>query len=74
VSLHSDDFLAGAMAFWQSRTERELKREDARQIAENLSGFFQVLTEWDAAAKERPQATHDGRQHRNEAIQTAQEQ
>src|SRR5215475_1014575 len=32
--------------FWRSRLERELSREDARQIAENATGFFSVLYEW----------------------------
>jgi hypothetical protein len=73
VGLHSDKFLDEAVAFWQSQTERELKREDARQIAENLSGFFQVLSDWDEAEKERPQAS-GGRKRRNGAIQAAREQ
>ena len=31
---------------WQPRTPRRLSNEDAREIAENLSGFFAVLAEW----------------------------
>lgn len=33
---------------WQSSASRSLTGEDAREIASNLSGFFQVLAEWDA--------------------------
>ncbi len=37
------------LEFWQSRSEERLTRESARQIVANISGFFQVLAEWDAA-------------------------
>lgn len=32
---------------WQRRVGRQLSDEDARQIRENLCGFFRVLAEWD---------------------------
>jgi hypothetical protein len=48
VNRLSDKFLDETIKFWQPRMRRELSREDARQIAENLSGFFRVLLEWDA--------------------------
>ncbi len=31
---------------WQSRHDRDLSREDARQIVENVTGFFSILAEW----------------------------
>jgi hypothetical protein len=31
---------------WQSRTARPIGKEDAREITENLTGFFTILTEW----------------------------
>ncbi len=34
---------------WQPRLGRDLSREDARQIAENVTGFFAVLAEWSRA-------------------------
>jgi len=37
---------------WQPRTPRTLTTEDARQIAENVVGFFGVLLEWEAAESE----------------------
>ena len=37
---------------WQARLGRDLSREDARQITENVTGFFAVLAEWSRA--ERP--------------------
>jgi hypothetical protein len=33
---------------WQPLYQRQLSREDARQIAENLTGFFRVLLRWKA--------------------------
>ena len=33
-------------AFWASRLKHDVSREDGRQIAENVSGFFDVLAEW----------------------------
>jgi hypothetical protein len=35
---------------WQTRSRRELSREDAREIAENISGFFSVLNDWSAGS------------------------
>ena len=32
--------------FWQSRSSKELNDEDIRQINENLTGFFSVLSQW----------------------------
>lgn len=32
--------------FWQARTERTLTAEDSRQIRDNLTGFFEILNEW----------------------------
>ncbi len=35
---------------WQPRIQRKLTNEDARQIAENVTGFFAILAEWSQAA------------------------
>jgi len=34
------------IAVWQPRTQRRLSHEDAREITENLTGFFSVLAKW----------------------------
>ena len=39
---HVDDTLA----VWQRRSRRQLSREDAREIVENITGFFTILAEW----------------------------
>jgi hypothetical protein len=54
---HEPDFLDETREFWQRRSPRRLSREDARQIADNVSGFFRVLQEWDAS--ERRHGTQD---------------
>jgi len=34
-------------SFWGRKTGRILSREDAREILANVTGFFQLLDEWD---------------------------
>ena len=38
---------------WQPLAGRALSDEDARQIAERVTGFFSVLLEWQAAERDR---------------------
>jgi hypothetical protein len=42
----SDNLIDRTRQVWQPRLGRDLTREDARQIAENVTGFFALLTEW----------------------------
>src|SRR5262245_55174828 len=46
----------GTLEFWQPKTTRRLSREDAREIVENLTGFFLLLTEWELQDRKRRQA------------------
>jgi hypothetical protein len=48
------DFLEQTIAVWQPYADRSLTREDAREIAHNIVGFFGVLREW--AKEERDSA------------------
>jgi hypothetical protein len=41
---------------WQPRTSRKLTREDARQINENVNGFFRILLEWEMASQQEATA------------------
>ena len=34
------------VATWQPRLRRRLSNEDAREITENITGFFTILAEW----------------------------
>lgn len=51
--------IARTRQFWQPRIGRDLTAEDARQIAENVTGFFAVLAEWSHA--ERLAAANDNK-------------
>ncbi len=46
LSAGSGQLINHTCQVWRSRLGRELSREDARQIAENVTGFFSVLHEW----------------------------
>src|ERR1700686_2054959 len=48
------DFLDETIAVWQPLSQRPLTREDAREITENMVGFFSVLREW-AEAERNPE-------------------
>lgn len=44
----SDQVLEDTIAFWQPHSpHRKLTQEDGREIIENITGFFQVLRDWD---------------------------
>jgi hypothetical protein len=50
VNDNLDDGLVGrTRKVWRPRLGRELSREDAREIAANVTGFFSVLAEWSRA-------------------------
>jgi hypothetical protein len=46
--------IARTRQVWQPRLGRNLTDEDARQIAENVTGFFAVLAEWSRAELPSP--------------------
>jgi hypothetical protein len=48
VQERRERFINQTLNLWQRRSPRLLTREDARQIAENVTGFFNVLMEWEA--------------------------
>jgi len=45
----NDNLIDRTRQVWQSRIRRDLTDEDARQIAENVTGFFAILSEWSRA-------------------------
>jgi hypothetical protein len=51
------DFKARGRQLWGRRAGRELSEAELREIAENLSGFFKLLREWDAADRNRADST-----------------
>jgi hypothetical protein len=50
----NDNLIDRTIALWRSRLGRDLSREDAREIAENVVGFFRILHEWSATSAFAP--------------------
>ena len=50
----NDNLINRTIELLQPRLPRELTREDARQIAENVTGFFSILAEWSKAEAATP--------------------
>jgi hypothetical protein len=50
----NDNLIDRTRQVWQPRLGRDLNREDARQIAENVTGFFTLLAEWSRAQTPAP--------------------
>jgi hypothetical protein len=48
-SAANDNLINRTIGLWQARCGRDLSREDARQIAENVTRFFSILYEWSRA-------------------------
>ena len=53
----NDNLINRTIETWQPRLDRDLSREDARQIVENATGFFSILAEW--AQAELPEPAND---------------
>ena len=50
----NDNLIDRTIETWQPRLDRDLNREDARQIVENVTGFFSILAEWSRAGPAEP--------------------
>lgn len=50
----NDNLISHTIDTWESRLDRNVSREEARQIIENLTGFFSVLAEWAPAEIAEP--------------------
>jgi hypothetical protein len=64
----NDNLLDRTIALWRHRLGREISREEARQVTENVTGFFTVLLEWSrcetlAAANENKQPAAGREKH-----------
>jgi len=46
VKERSQDITRQAIDFWQPHYNQTLTPEDAREIVENVTGFFRILAEW----------------------------
>ena len=45
----NDNLIDRTIETWQPRVDLALSHEDARQIVENVTGFFSILAEWSRA-------------------------
>ena len=59
-SAANDNLINRTIGLWQARGGRTLSHEDARQIVENVTGFFSILHEW--SRTENPRAGNDSRE------------
>jgi hypothetical protein len=50
-SAANDNLIEPTRRLWRSRLGRDVSCEEARQIAENVTGFFAVLAEWSNAER-----------------------
>lgn len=61
-------FLKKTAEVWQPHYKRRLTEEDAREIAENLTGFFDLLAEWEKKEKESKPHTLEVSQKAHEHV------
>ncbi len=54
-----DGLLQATIEVWQPLSPIPLNQEDARQILQNMTGFFNLLISWEAAAA-APAAAGEG--------------
>jgi hypothetical protein len=54
------DIVEHTMVFWSKRTKQPCSREDARQMLVNVTGFFQVLAEWERQASQETTSSDQG--------------
>ncbi len=57
----NDNLIDRTIELWEPRLRRDLSREDARQIVENVAGFFGILAEWSRAEIPTPASDIDER-------------
>ena len=48
----NSDLIKTTIEVWQPLSEKKLNEEDAREIIENITGFFSTLKRWDDKEKE----------------------
>jgi hypothetical protein len=49
-----DDLIKRTQQTWQPRLGRDLSCEDARQMIDNVSGFFAVVADWSRSERAIP--------------------
>jgi hypothetical protein len=54
IARYQQQLIDRARQIWQPRIVRDLTDEHARQITENVTGFFSILAEWSRAEVPTP--------------------
>ena len=54
LNASNDNLIDQTRQVWQPRLGRDLSNEDARQIKEDVVGFFSILAEWSRAEMPAP--------------------
>jgi hypothetical protein len=67
-----DNLIDRTREVWQPRLGRDLSGEDARQIAENVTGFFALLAEW-LRAEMASQANNTGKPAASDGLEVRHE-
>ena len=57
MTRYSKELLEKTIRVWQPLGEEKLTEEDAREIVENLTGFFSLLGEWERENVEKEEKT-----------------
>lgn len=50
----NDELIGQTLKVWQPRLGRDLSRDEAKQVAASMTGFFAVLAEWSRADMPKP--------------------
>jgi hypothetical protein len=50
----NDELIGQTRRVWQPRLGRDLSRDEAKQVAASVTGFFAVLVEWSRAEMPKP--------------------
>ena len=58
----TDALIDQTIDLWQPRSQRGISPEDARQVVENVTGFFNILAEW-ARVETGPKASDTDQSH-----------
>lgn len=56
----NDELIGRTREVWQPRLGRDLSRDEAKQIASSVTGFFAVLAEWSRADMPDPANDNGG--------------
>ena len=57
---YSTGILEKTIQVWQPLSEKKINEEDAREIIDNVTGFFSILRKWDDEERRKQENERDG--------------